>query len=73
MSRRQTVARGADGSSPSLFTTASDLSKLAIEVRVDQDDATRLASGMKATFTVDAYLRHFPGERAPDPRGHDPV
>ena len=51
----QTVALGADGDSPSLFTIAPDLSKLTIEVRVDPDVALRLAIGMKATFPVDAY------------------
>lgn len=51
----QTVILGADGSSPSLFTIASDLSKLAIELRVDPHEAPQLAIGMKATFTVDAY------------------
>jgi HlyD family secretion protein len=43
---------------PTLFTIAGDLAKMQIDTSVSEGDVGRLAAGMKATFTVDA----FPGE-----------
>jgi len=42
-------------SAPTLFTIAADLSLMQIDTAVTEGDVGRLADGMKATFTVDAY------------------
>jgi HlyD family secretion protein len=49
----QTVA--ASFQTPTLFTIAQDLTKMQIEVSVDEADISRVKQGQKATFTVDAY------------------
>jgi HlyD family secretion protein len=49
----QTVA--ASFQTPTLFTIAQDLTKMRIEVSVDEADISRVREGQKATFTVDAY------------------
>lgn len=49
----QTVA--ASFQTPTLFTIAQDLTKMQIEVSVDEADISRVKLGQKATFTVDAY------------------
>lgn len=44
-----------------LFTLAEDLSRLQLEVNVDETDVGLVANGQKATFTVGAYLnRRYP-------------
>lgn len=44
-----------------LFTIAEDLSKLQLEVNVDETDVGLVANGQKAAFTVGAYLnRRYP-------------
>ncbi|MBA3395482.1 MAG: efflux RND transporter periplasmic adaptor subunit [Deltaproteobacteria bacterium] len=53
----QTVA--ASLQAPTLFTIAEDLSRMQIDTAVAEADVGRLADGMKATFTVDA----FPGKQ----------
>ena len=45
-------------SAPTLFTIAADLSFMQIDTAVAEGDVGRLAEGMKATFSVDA----FPGK-----------
>jgi HlyD family secretion protein len=46
---------------PSLFIVAEDLSRMKLEVSVDEADVGQVAAGQKATFTVDAYPgRSFP-------------
>jgi HlyD family secretion protein len=45
-------------SAPTLFTIAEDLSRMQIDTSVAEADVGRLAEGMKAQFTVDA----FPGK-----------
>jgi HlyD family secretion protein len=52
----QTVA--ASLNAPVLFTIAEDLSKMEVQVNVDEADVGQVKSGQEATFTVDA----FPGE-----------
>jgi len=52
----QTVA--ASLQAPVLFTIAEDLARMQIDTAVAEADVGRLAEGMKATFTVDA----FPGK-----------
>jgi len=42
-------------SAPTLFTIAADLSYMQIDTAVAEGDVGRLADGMKATFTVDAF------------------
>ena len=42
-------------SAPTLFTIAADLSFMQIDTAVAEGDVGRLADGMKATFTVDAF------------------
>ena len=42
-------------SAPTLFTIAADLSSMQIDTAVAEGDVGRLADGMKATFTVDAF------------------
>jgi len=44
-----------------LFTIAEDLTKLQLEVNVDETDVGMVANGQQATFTVGAYLnRRYP-------------
>jgi HlyD family secretion protein len=55
----QTVA--ASLQAPVLFTIAEDLSKMTLEVDVDEADVGRVREGQSATFTVDAYPdRRYP-------------
>ena len=49
----QTVA--ASFSTPTLFTIAQDLTKMQIEVSVDEADISRIQLHQNATFTVDSY------------------
>lgn len=49
----QTVA--ASFQTPTLFTIAQDLTKMQIEVSVDEADISRIVLGQMASFTVDAY------------------
>ncbi|AXQ29334.1 efflux RND transporter periplasmic adaptor subunit [Solimonas sp. K1W22B-7] len=53
----QTVA--ASLQAPVLFTIAQDLRQMQVDTSVAESDVGKLAAGMKANFTVDAY----PGER----------
>jgi len=55
----QTVA--ASFSTPTLFVIAEDLSKMKLEVAVDEADVGEVKLGQKANFTVDA----FPGKTFP--------
>ncbi|MDB5690834.1 MAG: secretion protein HlyD [Sphingomonas bacterium] len=48
-------------SAPTLFTIAEDLSAMKLEVKVDEADVGQVASGQRASFSVDA----FPGRRFP--------
>lgn len=55
----QTVA--ASLQAPVLFTLAEDLSKMELQVNVDEADVGKLQKGQGATFSVDAYpTRTFP-------------
>ncbi|QAY78219.1 efflux RND transporter periplasmic adaptor subunit [Sphingosinicella sp. BN140058] len=57
----QTVA--ASFSAPVLFTIAEDLSKMKLEVKVDEADVGEVHEGQHASFTVDAYPgRTFEGQ-----------
>lgn len=49
----QTVASSLQA--PVLFTIAEDLSKMEVQVDVDEADVGNVREGQKATFTVDAY------------------
>jgi HlyD family secretion protein len=49
----QTVA--ASFQTPTLFTIAQDLTKMQIEVSVDEADISRIKMDQNATFTVDSY------------------
>ena len=49
----QTVA--ASFSTPTLFLIAQDLSKMELEVKVDEADVGQVKAGQQASFTVDAY------------------
>ena len=49
----QTVA--ASFQTPTLFTIAQDLTKMQIEVSVDEADISRIQLDQKASFTVDSY------------------
>lgn len=49
----QTVA--ANFQAPVLFTLAEDLSKMELQVDIDEADVGEVHAGQKATFTVDAY------------------
>jgi HlyD family secretion protein len=49
----QTVA--ASFSSPTLFQIGEDLTKMQVNTNIDEADVARIRTGMKATFTVDAY------------------
>jgi HlyD family secretion protein len=53
VSAGQTVA--STFSTPVLYTLASDLSQMELDVDVDEADVGLIRSGAKATFTVDAY------------------
>jgi HlyD family secretion protein len=53
----QTVA--ASLQAPTLFTIAEDLKLMEVQAHVSESDVGRIADGMAATFTVDAW----PGER----------
>jgi len=55
----QTVA--AQMTTPVLFTLAEDLSKMELQVKVDEADVGNVKVGQEATFTVSAWpKRHFP-------------
>ena len=55
----QTVA--ASFNTPTLFTIAEDLSRMELQVKVDEADVGQVKEGQRATFTVDAYPgRTFP-------------
>lgn len=57
----QTVA--ASFQTPTLFTIAQDLTKMQIEVSVDEADISRIKIGQQASFSVDAYPEQkFEGE-----------
>ena len=57
----QTVA--ASFQTPTLFTIAQDLTKMQIEVSVDEADISRIQLHQKASFTVDSYPEQtFRGE-----------
>lgn len=50
-------------SAPILFTLAEDLTKMELQVDIDEADIGRVSLGNSATFTVDAYDdRAFPAE-----------
>lgn len=51
----QTVA--ASFNAPVLFTLAEDLSRMLLEVKVDEADVGQVKAGQRATFLVDAYPR----------------
>ena len=55
----QTVA--ASFNTPTLFVIAEDLSRMKLEVAIDEADVGTVEQGQKASFTVDA----FPGEAFP--------
>jgi HlyD family secretion protein len=55
----QTVA--ASLQAPTLFTIAEDLKLIQVEAHVSEADVGRLAEGMPATFTVDAFPRERMG------------
>jgi HlyD family secretion protein len=56
VSRGQTVV--AAMTTPVLFTLASDLSQMELDVDIDEADVGQVHAGQKATFTVDAYPGH---------------
>jgi len=57
----QTVA--ASFNTPTLFVIAEDLTKMKLEVQVDEADVGQIKTGQKASFTVDAFPgRTFPAE-----------
>jgi HlyD family secretion protein len=57
----QTVA--ASFQTPTLFTIARDLTKMQVEVAVDEGEVGKVKAGQEATFTVDAYPdREFGGK-----------
>src|SRR5690606_36910980 len=49
----QTVA--ATFETPKLFTLAGDLSRMELQVKVDEADVGEVREGQRATFSVDAY------------------
>ena len=51
----QTVASGPQAGA--LFTLAEDLREVRLDAAIDADDAARLRTGMKASFSVDAFPR----------------
>ena len=58
MRRKANVASSLQA--PVLFAIAEDLSKMEIQVDVDEADVGKVREGQSATFTVDAYPeRHF--------------
>ena len=59
----QTVA--ASLNTPTLFTIAQDLSAMQVEVAIDESDISKIKSGQRVTFTVDAFpTRTFEGKVA---------
>src|SRR5262249_31020371 len=57
----QTVA--ASLQAPTLFTIAQDLTKMQVDTNVDEADVSRVAVGMRASFTVDSFPSQiFSGE-----------
>lgn len=50
----QTVA--ASFSTPTLFTLAKDITKMQVQASVDEADIGNVKDGLRATFTVDAFL-----------------
>ena len=50
----QTVA--ASFNTPTLFSIATDITKMQVEAAVDEADIGNVANGQRTTFTVDAYL-----------------
>ena len=57
----QTVA--ASLNTPTLFSIAQDLREMQVEVAIDESDISRIRSGQRVTFTVDAYpTRTFEGK-----------
>lgn len=57
----QTVA--ASFNTPTLFVIAEDLTKMKLEVQVDEADVGQIKQGQRASFTVDAFPgRTFPAE-----------
>lgn len=59
--RGQTVA--ASLQSPELFVIAQNLSDMQVDASIDEADVGRIRTGLKATFTVDAFPgRSFEGE-----------
>ncbi|HEY3638501.1 MAG TPA: efflux RND transporter periplasmic adaptor subunit [Rhizomicrobium sp.] len=57
VSAGQTVA--STFSTPVLYTLASDLSQMELDVDIDEADVGLIRSGARATFTVDAYPTHL--------------
>jgi HlyD family secretion protein len=59
----QTVA--ASLNTPTLFTIARDLRDMQVEVAIDESDISKIRSGQRVTFTVDAFAgRTFEGRVA---------
>ena len=59
----QTVA--ASLNTPTLFTIAQDLRAMQVEVAIDESDISKIKSGQRVTFTVDAFpTRTFEGKVA---------
>jgi len=57
----QTIA--ASFSTPTMFTLAEDLTKMKLEVNIDEADVGQVEEEQPVTFTVDAYPgRNFPGK-----------
>jgi HlyD family secretion protein len=57
----QTVA--ASLNTPTLFTIAQDLREMQVEVAIDESDISKIKSGQRGTFTVDAFPgRTFEGK-----------
>ena len=66
----QTVA--ASFQTPTLFTIAQDLTKMQIEVSVDEADISRIKLDQNASFTVDSYPEQsFKRQSGPDPQRAD--
>jgi HlyD family secretion protein len=53
----QTIA--ASLQSPTLFTIANDLTRMAVNASVDEADIGKVAEGAEVTFTVDAYPQNI--------------
>jgi HlyD family secretion protein len=61
VSAGQTVV--ASFNTPVLFTLASDLNQMELDVDIDEADVGQIRAGAKASFTVDAYpTRKFPAK-----------